>query len=157
MVYCLQQLLTHRRNRSMKRIEKRYTYKCSICGKPIKGLGNDPRPIRENKDDWCCDECDKAYVQPTRRLFDCLNTFARNNDVILRFADYYMGVRRRFDCWEYWISKDYSEDNIDEGVFDDSFAPLTQVIKDLLDKHHISPSGFELLEPDPYEMIEYVY
>ena len=30
-------------------------------------------------------------------------------------------------------------------------------IKDLMDKHHISPSGFELLEPDPYLMFEYVY
>ena len=37
---------------------KKYTYKCSICGKKIIGLGNDPRPIRDNKNDLCCDECD---------------------------------------------------------------------------------------------------
>lgn len=34
------------------------TFRCSICGKGIKGLGNDPRPIRDNKNDLCCDECD---------------------------------------------------------------------------------------------------
>ena len=143
--------------RSENDMEYKDIIRCSICGKPILGLGNDPRPIRENKNDLCCDKCDSQYVQPTRRLFEYLNTYARGNDVIIRFHEYYMGVRRRFDCWEYWVSKDYREDNIDEGVFDDSFAPLTQVIKDLLDKHHISPSGFELLEPDPYEMFEYVY
>ena len=130
---------------------------CSICGKPIIGLGNDPRPIRENKYDLCCDECDTQYVQPTRRMFSYLNTYVRGNDVVLGFNGIYLGVRRRFDCWEYWISKNYWEDNIDEGVYDDSFAPLTQVIKDLMDKHHLSPSRFELLEPDPYEMFEYVY
>ena len=138
-------------------MENNNTIRCSICGKPIMGLGNDPRPIRENKNDWCCDECDKAYVQPTRSLFSYLNTYARTNDVVLRFNNCYMGVRRRFDCWEYWIAEDHSEDNMDEGVFEDSFAPLTQVIKELMDKHHISPSGFELLEPDPYYMFEYVY
>lgn len=131
--------------------------KCSICGNPITGLGNDPRPIKEDRSALCCDKCDNQYVQPTRRLFDYLNTYAGTNDVVLRFDGFYMGVRRRFDCWEYWISEDHSEDNIDEGVFDDSFAPLTQVIKELMDKNHISPSEFELLEPDPYTMFEYVY
>ena len=136
---------------------KKQVMKCSICGKPIMGLGNDPRPIKEDKNDCCCDECDKTYVQPTRRMFDYLNTFARGNDVVLGFDGFYLGVRRRLDCWEYWVSDYQSEGNIDEGVYDDSFAPLTQVIKDLMDKHHLSPDTFELLEPDPYEMFEYVY
>ena len=125
------------------------TYKCSICGKPIKGLGNDPRPIKDNKDDLCCDECDVQYVQPARRLFSYLNSFARGHDVVLRFDGYYIGVKRRFDCWEYWVAADDME-NIEQGVYDDSYAPLTQVIKELMDKHHIPLSGFEMLEPDPY-------
>lgn len=134
-----------------------YTYKCSICGKKTIGFGNDPRPIIDNESERCCDDCNDNYVIPMKILNIYLKKIASVKEVVIRFDDFYMGIRRRFDCWEYWISKDYCEDNIDQGVFDDSFAPLTQVIKELLDKHSISPSGFELLEPDPYEMFESVY
>ena len=136
-------------------MKKNTTYKCSICGKGIVGLGNDPRPIRDSKDDLCCDECEVQYVQPPKRLFDYLNRFATRNDVVLRFDGYYIGVKRRFGCWEYWIADD-NEDNIEQGVYEDDFAPITQVVKELMEKHHIPPAGFELLEPDPYYMMEYI-
>lgn len=40
--------------------------KCCICGKEFTGLGNNPRPVRE--EGRCCDECDNKYVL-TSRLF----------------------------------------------------------------------------------------
>lgn len=42
--------------------------KCSICGKEIKGYGNNPYPVRIGEDDRCCDECNAKYVIPVRIL-----------------------------------------------------------------------------------------
>lgn len=40
--------------------------KCNLCGKEIKGFGNNPDPLIENDDDRCCDECNDKYVIPMR-------------------------------------------------------------------------------------------
>lgn len=37
--------------------------KCSICGKEIKGYGNNPAPLRRKK---CCDDCNRQIVIPLR-------------------------------------------------------------------------------------------
>ena len=50
-------------------------------------------------------------------------------------------------CWEYWVADD-NEENIEQCIYEDDFAPMTKVIKDLMEKHHISPHGFDILEPD---------
>ena len=34
---------------------------CCICGKEIKGHGNNPFPVKE--EGWCCDECNKKVVE----------------------------------------------------------------------------------------------
>lgn len=38
--------------------------KCCICGKEIKGYGNNPRPVK--KEGLCCDECNLEVVIPAR-------------------------------------------------------------------------------------------
>lgn len=38
--------------------------KCSICGKPIEGYGNNPIPVKP--DGRCCDECNSTLVIPAR-------------------------------------------------------------------------------------------
>lgn len=38
--------------------------KCCICGKEIKGYGNNPWPVK--KDGLCCDECNSEAVIPAR-------------------------------------------------------------------------------------------
>lgn len=46
--------------------------KCCICGKEIKGIGNNPSPLKDltgeyfGAEDRCCNECDDAYVIPMR-------------------------------------------------------------------------------------------
>ena len=48
--------------------------KCCICGKEIKGYGNNPwgalnkndELIAFDEDDRCCDECNEQYVIPGR-------------------------------------------------------------------------------------------
>ena len=129
-----------------------YTYKCSICGKETTGFGNDPRPIIDNESERCCDDCNNNYVIPMKILNIYLKKIASVKEVVIRFDGFYVGIKRRFHCWEYWVADD-NEDNIEQGVYDDSFAPMTKVIKDLMEKYHISPSGFELLEPDPYYLM----
>ena len=47
--------------RYVNRMEKRI---CCICGKEIKGWGNNPYPVKENGE--CCDECNTKYVIPAR-------------------------------------------------------------------------------------------
>lgn len=131
-------------------------FRCSICGKEIKGLGNDPRPIKENKNDSCCDACYSNFVWPARQLIKYLETVAKANEVVLRFDGFYLGIKRRFGCWEYWVTAD-NEDFSRVGVYDDDNAPMTKVIKDLMEKHDIPFSGFEPLVPDPYEMLDYMY
>lgn len=44
--------------------------KCCICGKTIKGFGNNPYPLCADNDfdSRCCDECDSKYVIPVRIL-----------------------------------------------------------------------------------------
>ncbi len=37
--------------------------KCCICGKLIKGYGNEAYPVAKGK---CCDECNKNKVIPAR-------------------------------------------------------------------------------------------
>ena len=76
-----------------------------------------------------------------------LKKIACVKEVVIRFDGFYIGIKRRFGCWEYWVADD-NEDNIEQGVFEDDDAPMTKVIKDLMEKHHISPNGFEILEPD---------
>lgn len=43
--------------------EKRY---CCICGKELKGWGNNPHPVRQEGE--CCYECNVKYVIPQRIL-----------------------------------------------------------------------------------------
>ena len=38
---------------------------CCICGKEIKGYGNNPEPI-DTSDKKCCDDCNSNYVIPAR-------------------------------------------------------------------------------------------
>lgn len=40
--------------------------KCSICGKPFKGFGNNPEPMRRWIDGACCNECNETKVIPAR-------------------------------------------------------------------------------------------
>jgi len=40
--------------------------KCCICGKEIKGWGNDPWPVVKDNDAECCDECNYEVVLPAR-------------------------------------------------------------------------------------------
>lgn len=37
---------------------------CCICGKEIKGYGNNPWPVK--KEGLCCDECNSEVVIPAR-------------------------------------------------------------------------------------------
>ena len=90
-------------------------------------------------------------------MFSYLNTFAKTKEVVLKFDDFYISITRRFDSWEYWVGDINKEDNIDEGVYEASFAPMTQIIKELMEKHHLSPKNFELVVPDPYAMIDFIY
>lgn len=38
--------------------------KCCICGKEFEGWGNDPYPVKNERE--CCDECNYKYVLPAR-------------------------------------------------------------------------------------------
>lgn len=38
--------------------------KCIICGRPIRGLGNNPAPVKEVG--HCCDKCNAEIVIPKR-------------------------------------------------------------------------------------------
>lgn len=40
--------------------------KCSICGRPFNGFGNNPEPIRRWIDGACCNECNETKVVPAR-------------------------------------------------------------------------------------------
>lgn len=54
--------------------------KCCICGREIKGFGNNPcgaldengKPIEFGEDDRCCDCCNNTHVIPGR-LFTLVN------------------------------------------------------------------------------------
>ena len=37
---------------------------CCICGKPIKGYGNNPEPYKHEGS--CCDDCNLEFVIPAR-------------------------------------------------------------------------------------------
>lgn len=39
--------------------------KCSICGKPFDGFGNNPEPVKPYRD-RCCDDCNTDVVLPLR-------------------------------------------------------------------------------------------
>lgn len=43
---------------------KRKKVYCCICGKEIKGFGNNPWPVKDKG--LCCDECNLEVVIPTR-------------------------------------------------------------------------------------------
>ena len=54
--------------------------KCSLCGKSFKGMGHNPRPLREYTE-RCCDDCNEDFVIPIR--MDLLGRAIReesNND-----------------------------------------------------------------------------
>ena len=53
--------------------------KCSLCGKSFKGMGHNPRPLREYTE-RCCDDCNNDFVIPIR--MDLLGRAIRedNND-----------------------------------------------------------------------------
>lgn len=40
--------------------------KCCICGREIKGWGNNPWPVNNNESAKCCDECNGQVVIPAR-------------------------------------------------------------------------------------------
>lgn len=57
----------------MARKEKYYTtkaeslkYTCCFCGKGFTGWGNDPWPVKDNRDNLCCDTCNMEVVIPAR-------------------------------------------------------------------------------------------
>lgn len=39
---------------------------CCICGKEIKGYGNNPWPINNDVEARCCDDCNYNVVIPAR-------------------------------------------------------------------------------------------
>ena len=41
-------------------------FTCCICGKPIKGEGNNPYPVVKHEMAWCCDDCNFNIVIPAR-------------------------------------------------------------------------------------------
>ena len=41
-------------------------FKCCICGRTVKGFGNNPWPVDNREDARCCDECNEAEVIPAR-------------------------------------------------------------------------------------------
>ena len=45
---------------------KEETFRCCICFKEFKGIGNNPDPISEKEDDRCCDGCNTNNVIPAR-------------------------------------------------------------------------------------------
>jgi|GEM_PF-2588376 len=56
---------------------------CCLCGEKITFLpiskwpyGNNPHPLMREDNDRCCDNCNKSYVLPTRRLM----YFSRNSE-----------------------------------------------------------------------------
>lgn len=55
--------------------------KCSLCGKEIKGYGNNPAPIDGGP---CCDECHNKKVVPYRVF---LSTFGSKNVAVLITQD----------------------------------------------------------------------
>ena len=40
--------------------------KCCICGREIKGWGNNPWPVNNNESAKCCEECNGQVVIPAR-------------------------------------------------------------------------------------------
>ena len=42
------------------------SWKCCICGKMIKGYGNDPWPIVKDENAKCCDKCNDTKVIQAR-------------------------------------------------------------------------------------------
>lgn len=40
------------------------TVKCTICGKPFYGFGNNPVPVKNTG--RCCDDCNSSIVVPAR-------------------------------------------------------------------------------------------
>jgi hypothetical protein len=42
--------------------------KCCICGKIIKGFGNNPWPVKTGEEDRCCDDCNWEFVIPARLI-----------------------------------------------------------------------------------------
>lgn len=40
--------------------------KCCICGKEIRGYGNNPYPVVKDEGKVCCDHCNQTVVIPAR-------------------------------------------------------------------------------------------
>ena len=40
--------------------------KCCLCGKEIKGYGNNPQPLNDSPKARCCDKCNIIKVIPAR-------------------------------------------------------------------------------------------
>lgn len=42
--------------------------KCCICGREIKGYGNNPYPLVKDEEARCCDDCDMLVIAERIRL-----------------------------------------------------------------------------------------
>lgn len=40
--------------------------KCVICGREFEEFGNNPAPLFEGEEEYCCDFCNYAFVVPAR-------------------------------------------------------------------------------------------
>lgn len=42
-----------------------HEFVCCLCGKTVKGWGNNPYPLKKELEE-CCDDCNMKYVVPAR-------------------------------------------------------------------------------------------
>lgn len=55
--------LTESLNKKYSLAEANEVTKCCLCGKPIKGYGNNPAPLDETPGAKCCDACNKDVIK----------------------------------------------------------------------------------------------
>ena len=60
--------------------------KCCICGKEIKGFGNNPYPLPLKRKGKCCDKCNNDFVIPIRS-----GTEIESQDAFYRFIEFIDG------------------------------------------------------------------
>ena len=54
-------------------------YTCCLCGKTVKGWGNNPSPLNNDPNARCCDECNYTKVIPARMEEIALNFGKEHN------------------------------------------------------------------------------
>ena len=58
---------------------------CSICGKPFKGMGNNPKPLKFKG--RCCDECDEEVLKARKKLYKEISKAVENAFIGFIFID----------------------------------------------------------------------